>query len=89
MNRDPTSKSLHSNSYRFRLVSMSCDPNFTFSIDNHTMTIIEADSQSTEPLVVDSIQIFAGTFHKKEFLQNNLQITQKGQRYSFVVSLIS
>jgi len=23
--------------YRFRLVSISCDPNYTFSIDNHTM----------------------------------------------------
>ncbi|KAH9038809.1 laccase C [Lactarius pseudohatsudake] len=46
--------------YRFRLVSISCDPNFTFSIDNHTMTVIEADGQSTEPLIVDSIQIFAG-----------------------------
>ncbi len=23
--------------YRFRLVSLSCDPNYTFSIDNHTM----------------------------------------------------
>ncbi|KAH9170110.1 laccase C [Lactarius sanguifluus] len=46
--------------YRFRLVSISCDPNFTFSIDSHTMTVIEADGESTEPLIVDSIQIFAG-----------------------------
>lgn len=23
--------------YRFRLVSMSCDPNYNFSIDGHTM----------------------------------------------------
>lgn len=23
--------------YRFRLISMSCDPNFTFNIDGHTM----------------------------------------------------
>ncbi|KAI9450184.1 laccase C [Lactarius psammicola] len=46
--------------YRFRLVSISCDPNFTFSIDGHNMTVIEADGQNTEPLVVDSIQIFAG-----------------------------
>ncbi|KAF8272429.1 laccase [Lactarius quietus] len=46
--------------YRIRLVSISCDPNFTFSIDNHTMTVIEADGQNTEPLIVDSIQIFAG-----------------------------
>ncbi len=47
-------------SYRFRLVSISCDPNFTFSIDSHNMTIIEVDGNNVEPLVVDSIQIFAG-----------------------------
>ncbi|KAF9038522.1 yellow laccase [Panaeolus papilionaceus] len=46
--------------YRFRLVSISCDPNFTFSIDGHTMTIIEADAVNTQPYTVDSIQIFAG-----------------------------
>ncbi|KAI0756312.1 laccase [Daedaleopsis nitida] len=45
--------------YRFRLVSLSCDPNHTFSIDGHTMTVIEADSINTQPLKVDSIQIFA------------------------------
>ncbi|KAF9461173.1 laccase [Collybia nuda] len=46
--------------YRFRLVSISCDPNFTFSIDGHTMTIIETDGVNVNPLEVDSIQIFAG-----------------------------
>ena len=46
--------------YRFRVVSLSCDPNFLFSIDGHDLTIIEADSVNTEPLVVDSIQIYAG-----------------------------
>ncbi|KAJ3513766.1 hypothetical protein NLJ89_g2761 [Agrocybe chaxingu] len=46
--------------YRFRLVSISCDPNYTFSIDGHTMTIIEVDTVNTVPLEVDSIQIFAG-----------------------------
>ncbi|TBU28930.1 laccase [Dichomitus squalens] len=46
--------------YRFRLVSLSCDPNFTFSIDGHALTVIEADAVSTQPLTVDSIQIFAG-----------------------------
>uniref|UniRef100_A0A8H7XSD5 Laccase n=1 Tax=Psilocybe cubensis TaxID=181762 RepID=A0A8H7XSD5_PSICU len=46
--------------YRFRLVSMSCDPNFTFSIDGHTMTVIEVDGVNVQPLVVDSLQIFAG-----------------------------
>ncbi|KAF8962469.1 laccase [Flammula alnicola] len=43
--------------YRFRLISMSCDPNFTFSIDDHNLAI---DGQNVQPLVVDSIQIFAG-----------------------------
>ncbi|KAI0655330.1 Cupredoxin [Cubamyces menziesii] len=45
--------------YRFRLVSLSCDPNFTFSIDGHNMTVIEVDGVNHEPLTVDSIQIFA------------------------------
>jgi iron transport multicopper oxidase len=45
--------------YRMRLVSLSCDPNYIFSIDNHMMTIIEADGILTDPLTVDSIQIFA------------------------------
>ncbi|KAG6908921.1 hypothetical protein DXG01_002802 [Tephrocybe rancida] len=46
--------------YRFRIIAMSCDPNFTFSIDQHNMTIIEADGENTTPLVVDQLQIFAG-----------------------------
>ncbi|KAG2035309.1 laccase [Suillus americanus] len=46
--------------YRMRLVSMSCDPNFYFSIDGHNLTIIEADGQLTEPLAVDELRIFAG-----------------------------
>lgn len=46
--------------YRFRLVSISCDPNYTFSIDGHNLTIIEVDGVNTEPIAVDSIQIYAG-----------------------------
>ncbi|KAG1763502.1 laccase [Suillus placidus] len=46
--------------YRMRLISMSCDPNFQFSIDGHNLTVIEADGLLTEPLVVDQLQIFAG-----------------------------
>ena len=49
------------NSYRFRLLSISCDPNFTFSIDGHQMTVIEVEGTNVQPLVVDSIQIFVGT----------------------------
>lgn len=51
---------LFSLSYRFRLVSISCDPNFTFSIDEHEMSVIEVDGTNVKPLQVDSIQIFAG-----------------------------
>ncbi|KAF8627146.1 hypothetical protein AX17_006363 [Amanita inopinata Kibby_2008] len=46
--------------YRFRLVSLSCDPNHTFSIDGHELTVIEADGQATKPYNVDTIRIFAG-----------------------------
>ena len=38
---------------------MSCEPNYVFSIDNHRLTIIEADGQATQPFTVDSIQIYA------------------------------
>ncbi|KAG6859890.1 Acyl-coenzyme A oxidase 2 [Termitomyces sp. Mi166 len=41
--------------YRFRLVSVSCDSSFVFSVDGHTMTIIEADEINVQPLIADSI----------------------------------
>ncbi|KAF7290430.1 Laccase I [Mycena chlorophos] len=46
--------------YRFRLVSMSCNPDWVFSIDGHQMTIIEVDGVNHKPLTVDSLDIFAG-----------------------------
>ncbi|KAG1856238.1 laccase [Suillus tomentosus] len=46
--------------YRLRLIAMSCDPTFTFSIDNHNLTVIEADGELTQPLLVDSLPILAG-----------------------------
>ncbi|KAK7055305.1 multicopper oxidase/laccase [Favolaschia claudopus] len=46
--------------YRFRLISMSAEPNYIFSIDKHDMTVIEADGVSTQPLCVDSMQVFTG-----------------------------
>nr|3T6V_A Chain A, Laccase [Steccherinum ochraceum]3T6V_B Chain B, Laccase [Steccherinum ochraceum]3T6V_C Chain C, Laccase [Steccherinum ochraceum]3T6W_A Chain A, Laccase [Steccherinum ochraceum]3T6W_B Chain B, Laccase [Steccherinum ochraceum]3T6W_C Chain C, Laccase [Steccherinum ochraceum]3T6X_A Chain A, Laccase [Steccherinum ochraceum]3T6X_B Chain B, Laccase [Steccherinum ochraceum]3T6X_C Chain C, Laccase [Steccherinum ochraceum]3T6Z_A Chain A, Laccase [Steccherinum ochraceum]3T6Z_B Chain B, L len=45
--------------YRMRLVSISCDPNYDFSIDGHDMTIIETDGVDSQELTVDEIQIFA------------------------------
>jgi len=46
--------------YRIRLVSISCDPNWVFSIDNHSLLVIEVDAVNTNPILVSSIQIFAG-----------------------------
>ncbi|KAG2135201.1 laccase [Suillus bovinus] len=45
--------------YRFRLLNMACKPNYIFSIDGHNLTIIEVDGQYVDPLVVNSIDIFA------------------------------
>jgi len=46
--------------YRFRLINLACDPPFKFSIDNHMMTVIEADGVNVKTLEVDSIEIFVG-----------------------------
>lgn len=46
--------------YRFRLLALSCDPFYTFSIDGHSFDIIEADGVNTQPLTVNNITIFAG-----------------------------
>ncbi|KAH9027586.1 laccase [Lactarius hengduanensis] len=46
--------------YRFRLISMSCDPSFVFSIDGHQFTVIEVEGTNVQPLLVDSIELFAG-----------------------------
>ncbi|KAI0035841.1 laccase [Vararia minispora EC-137] len=45
--------------YRFRLVSISCDTYFKFSIDSHKLAIIEVDGVNHQQLVVDQIEIFA------------------------------
>ena len=39
---------------------MSCEPNFTFSVDGHNLTVIEADSKETECKTVNRVQLFAG-----------------------------
>ncbi|KAG0704572.1 laccase [Suillus ampliporus] len=46
--------------YRFRVIGLSCDPSFNFTIDGHTMTIIEADGVETVPQTVDSLPVYAG-----------------------------
>nr|AGY56170.1 laccase 2 [Volvariella volvacea] len=46
--------------YRMRLISISCDPNWIFSIEGHELTVIEADGISVQPVTVTSLQIFVG-----------------------------
>ncbi|KAL0058552.1 laccase, multicopper oxidase, benzenediol:oxygen oxidorectuctase [Marasmius tenuissimus] len=46
--------------YRFCVISMVCDPRYDFSIDGHSMSIIEADGISHKPVNVDKFTIFAG-----------------------------
>jgi len=46
--------------YRIRLVNIACDPNYHFSIDNHDLTVIEADGTNTQSLTVSSLTIFVG-----------------------------
>ncbi|KAK1229545.1 laccase, multicopper oxidase, benzenediol:oxygen oxidorectuctase [Marasmius sp. AFHP31] len=46
--------------YRFRFVNTACQPDFVVNIDNHDLTIIEADSINHNPVTVDSFQIFVG-----------------------------
>ncbi|KAF7364192.1 Laccase I [Mycena sanguinolenta] len=60
----------HGKRYRFRLISMSCDPNWIFSIEGHNMTIIEVDGIAHQPLTVDSIQIFPGQRYSFVFTAN-------------------
>ncbi|KAK0436709.1 laccase [Armillaria borealis] len=45
---------------RLRIISMSCDPNYIFSIDGHDLTIIEADGENTVPHTVNAMRILAG-----------------------------
>ncbi|KAJ6555361.1 laccase [Mycena vulgaris] len=82
----------HGKRYRFRLVSISCEPTFIFSIDDHSMSIIEVDGVNHQPLVVDSIEIFPGQRYSFVLTANNpvsnywirSQPTQPGMYQDFV-----
>jgi iron transport multicopper oxidase len=39
---------------------MACKSNYIFSIDDHYLTVIEVDGEYVQPMVVNSIQIYAG-----------------------------
>jgi iron transport multicopper oxidase len=73
--------------YRFRLISISCDPSYTFSIDGHRLTIIEADGENTKPLTVDGLHIFTGKVFAMVSKMRVASLTAfLGQRYSVVVT---
>ncbi|KAG7448641.1 Cu-oxidase-domain-containing protein [Guyanagaster necrorhizus] len=46
--------------YRFRIINESARNVFTFSIDKHSLTVIEADGVELTPSVVDTVQMLAG-----------------------------
>ncbi|KAF9530273.1 multicopper oxidase-domain-containing protein [Crepidotus variabilis] len=67
-----------STGYRFRLVSISCDPNFILSINNHNMLLIEADSENILRLKVNSLQFFVGQRYSFVLNANQNQIPNVG-----------
>ncbi|KAJ7450358.1 laccase [Mycena latifolia] len=81
----------HGKRYRLRLVSISCEPSFIFSIDGHSMSIIEVDGVNHQPLTVDSIELFAGQRYSVVLTANQpvsnywirSQPTQQGQYQGF------
>ncbi|KAF8600822.1 laccase-4 [Ceratobasidium sp. AG-I] len=46
--------------YRLRVINTSAIGSYTFSVEGHRLTIIEADGIAHQPLVVDSLDIYAG-----------------------------
>ncbi|KAK0498036.1 laccase lcc5 [Armillaria luteobubalina] len=46
--------------YRIRMINLGCEASFRFSIDSHTMTIIEVDGINHVPYTVDEMDIFSG-----------------------------
>ncbi|KAJ7185038.1 Cu-oxidase-domain-containing protein [Mycena filopes] len=46
--------------YRFRIINISARSDFTMSIDNHTMTVIETDGTPTAPLDVNVLDVLVG-----------------------------
>lgn len=45
--------------YRFRVFALSCRPFFTFSVDNHNITVMEFDGVEHDPVTVQNVDVFA------------------------------
>lgn len=48
--------------YRFRLVNTACIAAFNFSIDSHSMTVIEVDGTETRPLDAEIVSLWPGKY---------------------------
>lgn len=46
--------------YRLRVISISCDPFFSFSVDGHDLQVIEVEGTAVLPVTVNSLKILAG-----------------------------
>lgn len=42
------------------MFAISCRPFFTFSIDNHNITFMEADGIEHDPVEVQNVDVYAG-----------------------------
>ncbi|KAG6830726.1 hypothetical protein H0H92_015005 [Tricholoma furcatifolium] len=45
--------------YRLRIFAIACRPFFTFSIDNHNITFMEADGVEHDPVTVQNVDVYA------------------------------
>ncbi|KAI0321789.1 laccase 6 [Amylostereum chailletii] len=45
--------------YRFRIFAISCRPFFTFSVDNHTFSVMELDGTEHDPVPVQNVDVYA------------------------------
>lgn len=48
--------------YRFRLIQIACRPFFTFSIDQHNLTVIELDGTEHDPVTFQNVDIYVGEY---------------------------
>ena len=63
--------------HRLRVISQAVRGEFTLSIDNHNLTIIEIDGVATQPHTVSSLDILAGQRYDLIVSQSALKIAER------------
>ncbi len=56
--------------YRLRVVSVSCESFFDFSIDGHDLQVIEVEGTAVLPVNVNSVRIFSGVYNDNGLLES-------------------